>query len=497
MEEDAPFLPGRRKAADTTSSIHGAPPPGPGVSVAGTVVNTFKCTVGAGILSFPYGFASAGWLGGLLASVLVTVPVVVGLHILLKVRTAVILERLRKERAGAPAVARAQPNYHGNDATDPDLLDAGDDASLKRRAENSRVYLEFPDIALAALGPGARRFVIGLTCIGQIGCCVAYVIFIANNLHSVQKPTADNTILPRFAFALMTLPFVTGLSLIPRVESLTKFAVVGSLLSLTGLTMILVHGASMLDAGEIVGGGTMPPAFGSARRVILFCGMVFFAVESVAQVPALQASMKEPKRFPWVLTAVSLILILVYIVVGLGGAYLYGKGTNSVITRNMGTSTTGMACRVIFVVMLLLTFPFALWPAATILGRLRGPNADDSENTTFAARATRVLTNFYVVRVGLCVFITVLAMYFTDFGTFLALIGYPCWGLQGMLLPAAMYLTMDRRTRGGRLSAGERSQRRRDRCICWALLVLGGVFVLVGTIFSVIQVVEGDAEGRR
>ena len=97
----------------------------------------------------------------------------------------------------------------------------------------------------------------------------------------------------------------------------------------------------------------------------------------------------------------------------------------------------------------------------------------------------------------LCVFITVLAMYFTDFGTFLALIGYPCWGLQGMLLPAAMYLTMDRRTRGGRLSAGERSQRRRDRCICWALLVLGGVFVLVGTIFSVIQVVEGDAEGRR
>ena len=112
---------------------------------------------------------------------------------------------------------------------------------------------------------------------------------------------------------------------------------------------------------------------------------------------------------------------------------------------------------IIFVVMLLLTFPFALWPAATILGRLRGPNADDSENTTFAARATRVLTNFYVVRVGLCVFITVLAMYFTDFGTFLALIGYPCWGLQGMLLPAAMYLTMDRRTRGGRLSAGERS----------------------------------------
>ena len=497
MEEDAPLLPGSRKAADVTSSIHAPPALGPGVGIAGTMVNLFKCTVGAGILSFPYGFASAGWLGGLLASVFVTMPVIVGLRLLLKVRTAIIFERLRKQRAGAP-VSRVRPNYHGKDTADPDLLDADDYARLKRKAENSREYLEFHDMAQAALGPGARRFVIGLICVGQIGCCIAYVIFIANNLHAVQKPATDNAVLlPRFAFALMALPFVTGLSLIPRVKSLTKFAVVGSLLSLAGMTMILLHGASMLAAGKIVGGGTIPPMFGSARGVILFCGMVFFAVESVAQVPALQASMEEPKRFSWVLTAVSCSLIILYVVVGLGGAYLYGKDTNSVITRNMGTSATGMACRVVFVIMLLLTFPFALWPAATILQRLRGPDAEDPENMTFAARATRVLTNFYVVRVGLCVLITALGMFFTDFGTFLALVGYPFFGLQGMLLPAAMYLSMDRRIHGGRLSAAERGQRKFDRCVSWALLVLGGAFVLVGTIISVIQVVEGDAEGVR
>lgn len=39
----------------------------PGVSVCGTVINTLKSSVGAGILSFPYGFYIAGWLGGTVA----------------------------------------------------------------------------------------------------------------------------------------------------------------------------------------------------------------------------------------------------------------------------------------------------------------------------------------------------------------------------------------------------------------------------------------------
>ena len=65
-------------------------PVGKGVGLSGTAINTIKCSVGAGILTFPYAFQLAGWLGGTIAFTCITLPVLYCLQRIGAVRTMLL-----------------------------------------------------------------------------------------------------------------------------------------------------------------------------------------------------------------------------------------------------------------------------------------------------------------------------------------------------------------------------------------------------------------------
>lgn len=443
---------------------------GPGVSFGGGLLNTLKSSVGAGILSFPYGFSIAGWAGGMCTSILVTLVALYGLRKICQVRLLVLEDRVRRERTTGFA-------------SDPEVSEQ----DIKAAAAQRRDYLEFTDLAELTVGVWLKRAVIGLVLLAQLGCCTAYMIFMSNNLHSLLASVPLLSSLPRESIVLFLLPLCMALSFVRSLRSLLPAAILGLVLMVAGLATVAVFGAAKINDG--VRQLELPDAFGNGMGLMVFIGISLFATESVNQIPALQASMQRPAQFPTLLNIAMGVVCSLYLIVGLGGAALFGKETDSVITRNMGNSGLGQAARVLFVVYILATFPFQMFPAGAIVDRIIDPDAQAQSSGTGenGSACWRFFTNFFTVRILLCTVAFVPALFLTDFGSFLSLIGYPCMGNLGICVPALMCLSVDARSKRSRMSG-------LDRAVCWVYLAGGIVFIIAGTIFSVAEVIHSNQE---
>ena len=99
----------------------------------------------------------------------------------------------------------------------------------------------------------------------------------------------------------------------------------------------------------------------------------------------------------------------------------------------------------------------------------------------------RFFSSFYVVRILMCIVVLIPALLLTDFGSFLSLIGYPCMGTLGLMIPASMCLSIDARSKRARMSVC-------DRALCWIYVSVGTILCIAGTIFSVAEVMRSNAE---
>ena len=471
---------------NTKSALDNRPPltMGKGVGVCGTCLNTFKCSVGAGILSFPYAFQLGGWLGGSVAFCAIILPVMYGLHRIGAARLMLIEDMIAKRRTQG---LRADPSVTEDE--------------IKRLALESRDYLEFPELARLSVGEKLSTVVAGFVLAGQIGCCSAYVIFMTNNLHGIGMAFAATSFLPRIAYVGILFPLIVSLSFVKTLRGLMPVALLGTLLLFAGWCLVGIHGFQAAAATQTP--ITLPPMLG--ENVVVCIGIMLFAMESVVQMPALQASMTSPSKFPTTLNFTLSLVFLLYVVFGIGGAALYGANVDSVITNNMGTTVLGHLARATFTVYILFSFPFQMFPAGVILERWFTPDTnaavEDMAAETSAtgdaplpapmggrATCSALLSNFFVVRLLLCLIVAGIACAFQDFGTFLSLIGYPCMGVLGLVVPQLMCITLDMKSKNGRMST-------LDRTLCWTVLCFGAVGCMVGTVYSVAEVMKASYGG--
>ena len=108
----------------------------------------------------------------------------------------------------------------------------------------------------------------------QLGACIAYLIFIGNNLHRVA-----GDVMPRAAWIAVVAPCVYVLACIRRVEYLFPTSLLGSLFGLVGLACITAHGLSHQPP--------IQPASWEAFRpegVLIFIGVAVFAMEGINMV---------------------------------------------------------------------------------------------------------------------------------------------------------------------------------------------------------------------
>ena len=237
------------------------------VSFGGTFLNLLKSSLGAGLLGFPFGFRKAGWLGGIISCLVLSCITGFGMHCLILTRQNI-----------SPVVKKS-PKY------------------------SQREYLEFIDIAFLASGTWARRAAWWGVVVGQLGVCTSYAIFIANNLHSSIFPKN----ISRNVVVLSMYPLLLALSFIKTPKKLLPVAALGLILLVVGIVLIFAYGFSKQNKPPFP--NTLPMIDVSG---LIMCGISTFAMESITQIPSIQANMKRPKRFPLLLNLTIGCMLLLY-----------------------------------------------------------------------------------------------------------------------------------------------------------------------------------------
>lgn len=265
-----------------------------GVSFSGAVLSTLKCSFGAGILGFPYAFRRAGWFGGTLSCLIVSITTGFGMHMCVQIGL-----EMREVAA-------------------------------KHEIYSKRKYLEYTDLAQLSVGTWARRSAFAAILFGQIGVCIAYTIFMANNLSGSFFSVST----PRWLIVLSFYPIVLGLSFIKKLKDLLWAAKLGLVFMVVGVIFVLNYGFKN-------------PTFPNNLSAINLEGMVIavgistFAMESITVIPSLMASMRQPEQFPSVLNIAIVSVLILYCIFGIVGAISFGISTKSVITRDIPISTVG------------------------------------------------------------------------------------------------------------------------------------------------------------
>lgn len=147
----------------------------------------------------------------------------------------------------------------------------------KRMQDEGQPLLEeitYPDIGAAALpewhlGERISAFCL-LLC--QLGACIAYLIFIGNNMHRIAPDLG-----PRSVPLLLIAPALLAMCYVRRVDLLFPTSLLGSVLFFVGLALLSVHGFSNWH----------PPAHMHAVRwdtMPIFLGMAIFAMEGINMV---------------------------------------------------------------------------------------------------------------------------------------------------------------------------------------------------------------------
>ncbi|KAG1860406.1 amino acid transporter [Suillus subluteus] len=222
----------------------------------------------------------------------------------------------------------------------------------------------FGDIGGALYGPWMRYLILSSIVVSQIGFVSAYTIFVAENLKAfVLAITECETDWPVQYFILMQLLLFLPLALIRNLAKLSASALIADAFILAGL--VYIFGSEMSFIGEQ---GIAKVQMFNPKDFPLFVGTAVFSFEGIGLVIPITDAMREPRKFPKVLTGVMISLLFLF---GGGGALSYltfGSNVNTVVLVNLDqTSKLTQSVQFLYSLAILLSIPLQFFPAVRIL----------------------------------------------------------------------------------------------------------------------------------
>ncbi|KAH8831544.1 transmembrane amino acid transporter protein-domain-containing protein [Flagelloscypha sp. PMI_526] len=279
----------------------------------------------------------------------------------------------------------------------------------------------FGDIGGALYGPWMRLLILVSVAVSQLGFVGAYTIFVAETLHSfVLGITQCATDISVHYFILMQLVILLPLALIRDLAKLSTTALIADVF------ILLV---------ELFNPKDFP----------LFVGTAVFSFEGVGLVIPITDAMREPKRFPAVLTGVMFFLLVLFGGAGILAYFTFGNQIQTVVLVNLDTSSKMVqAVQFLYSLAILLSIPLQLFPAIRIL-----------ENGVFTRSGkgdTRVKWQKNIFRFGVVLLTTVISWVgASDLDKFVAFVGcFACVPLC-YVYPAMLHLKAVARTRSDRI----------------------------------------------
>ncbi|CCL98797.1 uncharacterized protein FIBRA_00802 [Fibroporia radiculosa] len=222
----------------------------------------------------------------------------------------------------------------------------------------------FGDIGGALYGPWMRYAILGSITISQLGFVSAYTIFVAENLQAfVLGITECVTLLGIEYFILLQMIIFLPLVLIRNLAKLSTAALVADAFILAGL--IYIFGSeSMIMAKQ----GHAHVELFNAKEWPLLIGTAVFSFEGIGLVIPITDAMREPRKFPKVLTGVMLFLMVLFCGGGVMSYLTFGADVQTVVIVNLdATSKFTQIVQLLYSLAILLSVPLQLFPAVRIM----------------------------------------------------------------------------------------------------------------------------------
>ncbi|KAL4260108.1 amino acid/polyamine transporter 2 family protein [Pleurotus pulmonarius] len=222
----------------------------------------------------------------------------------------------------------------------------------------------FGDIGGTLYGPWMRYAILGSIVVSQLGFVGAYIIFVAENLQAfVMGITHCAKLLPVQYFILMQLVIFLPLSLVRDIAKLSTTALVADAFILAGLCYIFGSEISIVSTQGIADIKWFNP-----RDFPLFIGTAVFSFEGIGLVIPITDAMREPHKFPKVLTGVMIGLIFLFGGAGVLAYMTFGSEIQTVVLVNLDAdSKMVQSVQFLYSLAIMLSVPLQLFPAVRIL----------------------------------------------------------------------------------------------------------------------------------
>ncbi|XP_018300510.1 proton-coupled amino acid transporter-like protein CG1139 [Mycetomoellerius zeteki] len=405
---------------------------------AETMLHLVKGSLGTGILAMPKAFYHAGYVVGIIATI------IIGLLCIYCMRILVRSEYELCKRKRVPAMT-----YPGT--AESALLEG---PMFLRRFSKVSIYV-------------VNIFLL----IYQMGTCCVYLVFIATNLQSGLSPYFTMELEKYMAIILIPLILV---NYIRNLKFLAPFSTLANVIMLVGIAIILYYiFREPLSFEERV-------AFGEVTNFPLFFGTVLFALEAIGVIMPLENEMKTPKSFMkhcGVLNISMGIIVVMYAGMGFFGYMRFGSEIAGSITLNLSAyqEKLGDAVQILLAIAIFFTHPIQCYVAIDILW--------NEYISHFFEKYRSKLFWEYVTRTVIILITFALAISIPELDLFISLFGAFCLSGLGLTFPAIIQLCTFWKVLG---PTEKKIMVAKNTC----LILLGTLGLIVGTYTSLREIIK-------
>ncbi|KAI8882497.1 hypothetical protein K501DRAFT_186619 [Backusella circina FSU 941] len=214
-------------------------------------------------------------------------------------------------------------------------------------------------------GRYVRYTVLFFIVLSQIGFVCSYFVFISGNLVNVVNVLSHCkvTIMQKY-YIWFPLIVIMPLVLVRHIAKLSFTAIIADIFILFGLISCLYFTSYELSHKGI---GPGVKAVNSANFAMMI-GTSVFSFEGIGLVVPIVESMREPNRFPFVVTVGMTIVCLIYILIGSISYLAYGNRIQAAVVYNFPPDNgVTIAVQILYSIAIILTAPLMLFPATKIL----------------------------------------------------------------------------------------------------------------------------------
>ncbi|XP_004924926.1 proton-coupled amino acid transporter-like protein CG1139 [Bombyx mandarina] len=295
-----------------------------------------------------------------------------------------------------------------------------------------RGYMAYPKSMRLALqdGPHCLRWSSGLLyyfvdvvlILWQLGICVIYPVFVAENIKQVCD--SYNLELGLRTHLCCILGPLIIVSMVKDLKVMTPFSSVSNVITILGLILVFFY---MIE--EDLSFEKEKMEVKSYADIPVFVGVTLFALEAVGVVLALEYNMENPKHFCGIFGLFNIgmmIIIALYLMVGVFGYVKYGDEIKASITLNLPQNEKkAQAAKLIFALSIFLSFPLQNFVAYNIIWRRLKKKITGKKKCPID----------YALRILLVLVPWALAIAVPQLGPFISLFGALCLSLLAVVFP--------------------------------------------------------------